>query len=89
GALILGADLGLMSQMFHQSGAVYELYLVWGIGVLAMAYGLQFTWLAVFAIALIGVGYWWGLPSIFDPVASGNVSLLMRYMPLWAIALYI
>ncbi|AFZ44504.1 Protein of unknown function DUF2157, membrane [Halothece sp. PCC 7418] len=89
GALILGANLGLMSQMFHQSGAIYELYLVWGIGVLAMAYGLQFTWLAIFAIALIGLGYWWGLPSIFDPAASGNASLLMRYMPLVAIALYI
>lgn len=89
GSLILGANLGLMSQMFHQSGAVYELYLVWGIGVLAMAYGLQFTWLAVVAIALIGQGYWWGLPDFFDFTATGTWLAVMQYVPLLAAILYI
>jgi uncharacterized membrane protein len=79
GALILGANLALMSQMFHQSGAVYELYLVWGCGVLAMAYGLQLTWLAVLAIALVGMGYWWGLPSTFS----------LTYLPILATILFV
>lgn len=89
GALSLGANLGLMSQMFHQSGAVYELYLVWGIGVLAMAYGVGLTWLAILAIALLGLGYWLALPTVFDPAATGQLSALLRYVPLFAIALYL
>ena len=89
GALILGANLGLMSQMFHQSGEVYELYLVWGIGVLAMAYGVQLTWLAVVAIALIGLGYWLALPTVFDPAETTQLSTVLRYVPLFAIALYL
>jgi uncharacterized membrane protein len=89
GALILGANLGLMSQMFHQSGAVYELYLVWGIGVLAMAYGLQLTGLAILAIGLIGLGYWWGLPNLFDPGETARFSIVIQYVPLLATVLYL
>lgn len=89
GALILGANLGLMSQMFHQSGEVYQLYLVWGTGVLAMAYGLQFTWLAILAILLVGIGYWWGLPDIFDFSELRFATALMRYVPLLATFLFI
>lgn len=89
GALILGANLGLMSQMFHQSGAVYELYLVWGIGVLAMAYGLQFSWLAILAILLFGIGYWWGLPDFFSITARGTFFSLMPYIPLFSMVGFI
>jgi len=89
GALLLGANLGLMSQMFHQSGAVYELYLVWGIGVLAMAYGLRLTWLAILAIVLVGLGYWWGLPNLFDLGETMRFSMVMQYVPLLAMVLYL
>ena len=84
GALILGANLALMSQMFHQSGAVYELYLVWGMGVLAMAYGLQFSGLALLGILLLGIGYWWGLPDFFSITARGTLVSIMPYMPLFS-----
>ena len=62
GSLILGANMGLMGQMFHISGQFYELLLAWGIGVLAMAYSLRLTSLSVVAIIIIGLGYWgfWG-----------------------------
>lgn len=88
-SLILGANLALMSQMFHQSGEVYELYLVWGSGVLAMAYGVRLTWLAITAIALIGIGYWLGFPTLFEVNAIGAFSWLMPYMPLLTLILFI
>lgn len=57
GALILGANMGLMGQMFHISNPFYELLLAWGIGVVAMAYSLRLTSLGVLSIILIGQGY--------------------------------
>ncbi|MFP4255152.1 MAG: DUF2157 domain-containing protein [Halothece sp.] len=89
GALMLGANLALMSQMFHQTGAVYELYLVWGGGVLAMAYGLQLTWLAMIAIILLGLGYWSGLPGFLNFSPRGELSWVLQYMPLLATLLFI
>lgn len=87
GALILGANLALMSQMFHQSGEVYELYLVWGVGVLGMAYGLRLTWLAVVAIALLGIGYWLGFPSTYDAIEP--FSEMIPYTPMLAFIFFI
>ena len=65
GALILGANLGLMSQMFHQTGELYELYFIWGFAVLLMAYGLSLTSLGIIAILLIVAGYFSSF-SLFD-----------------------
>lgn len=89
GALVLGANLALMSQLFHQSGLLYQLYLVWGLGVLAMAYSLKLTQLGILAIVLIGWGYVQGQP---DFVAIGEFSwlrLLVQYMPVVAGVLFI
>ena len=58
GALILGANMGLMGQMFHISNPFYELLLAWGIGVIAMAYSLRLTSLGVLSIILLMLGYW-------------------------------
>ena len=60
GALSLGANLGLMSQMFHQTGAAYTLYLIWGLGVWAMAYGLRLTSLGLMAVILMAIAYYLG-----------------------------
>jgi len=87
GSLMLGANIALMSQMFHQSGDVYELYWVWGTGVLAMAYGLSFSWLAIIAIILLGMGYWWGLPNVYHQETL--LSPLIPYIPIIATALLI
>lgn len=82
GALILGANMGLMGQMFHITGAFYELCLAWGVGVLAMAYSLRLTSLGVLSILLIGLGYvigWWQVSEQFS-----WVNLLIQHMPLVA-----
>lgn len=61
GALSLGANIALMAQMFHISGSPYGLYLVWGLGVLTMAYGIGLTSLGFISIVLFGIGYWQGI----------------------------
>ena len=61
GALSLGANIGLMSQMFHQTGSTYLLYFVWGLGVCAMAYGLRLSSLGLMAIILIAIAFFIGI----------------------------
>ncbi len=88
GALTLGANMALMAQMFHIGGAEFKLYLVWGVGVLAMAYSLRLTILGVLAIALIGIGYWTG----FSQAASEENSLwlwVFTQMPILSAAAYL
>ncbi|NEO26531.1 MAG: DUF2157 domain-containing protein, partial [Kamptonema sp. SIO4C4] len=58
GSLLLGANMALMSQMFHQSGPIYQLYLVWGFGVLAMAYSLRLTLLGMLTGILWAIALW-------------------------------
>lgn len=92
GAIVLGANMALMSQMFHQSGGVYQLYLVWGLGVLAMAYSLQLTSLGILAFLLISLGYvqsFWQQPEF---VAIGEFSwlrFLVQHMPVLAFLMFI
>lgn len=92
GAIVLGANMALMSQMFHQSGGVYQLYLIWGLGVLAMAYSLRLTSLGILAFLLIGLGYvqsFWQQPEF---VAIGEFSwlrLLIQHMPVLALLMFI
>ena len=92
GALALGANMALMSQMFHQSGQAYQLYLVWGLGVLAMAYSLRMTMLGVLAVLLVGFGYLrylWGQP---EPITLGGLSwlqLFVQHMPVVASLMFV
>jgi len=69
GALSLGANIGLMSQMFHQTGSAYLLYLVWGLGIWAMAYGLGLKSHGIMAIILIAIAYCLGIAQ--DTIWNG------------------
>lgn len=89
GVLILGANLGLMSQMFHLSGPVYQLFLAWGLGVTAMAYGLQMTSLGVMAVLLVGIGYWRGINRLFSPQEFSWLGLMLEHPPLVAGLLFV
>ncbi len=82
GALLLGANLALMSQMFHQSGSVYELYLVWSFGVLAMAYGLRLTSLGIVSLILLGIGYLIGWFEGLSGLPRSNLQGMIQHMPL-------
>lgn len=89
GALIFGANIALMAQMFHIGGSDYELYIVWGLGVLVMAYSLQLASLGVIAILLIGLGYLMGLSTLFEPVEFSWLQLTIEYMALVIVLLFI
>lgn len=97
GALILGANMGLMGQMFHINAPFYELLLAWGIGVLAMAYSLNLPSLGLLSIILIGSGYWnfWGdfisqSWSTSSPIEELSWSTLIgQHMPLLAAVMFI
>ena len=92
GALLMGANIGLMSQMFHQSGSVYGLYLVWSLGVLVMAYSLRLTSLGVLSWILIFMSFW---GAAFDGIWSGQsletgwIGWLFQYLPLLITPLYL
>ncbi|NEQ13352.1 MAG: DUF2157 domain-containing protein, partial [Moorea sp. SIO3E2] len=91
GALTLGANIALMSQMFHQSGALYQLYLIWGLGVLAMAYSLRLTLLGMLAMVLIGLGYVRGMsqPEFLAITELSWLRLIIQHMPVFAGLLFI
>ena len=89
GALILGANMALMAQMFHQSGSPAGLYIVWGIGVLAMAYSLRLTLLGILSTLLIGIGYWWGVFELYSIQDFSWLKLVLQNMPLLASLMFI
>jgi uncharacterized membrane protein len=88
GALTFGASLGLMSQMFHQTGAVYTLYFIWGLGVWAMAYGLRLTSLGLMAIILVAIAYWLSIYQDFF-WNSADLGLALQQLSLIVALLFI
>jgi uncharacterized membrane protein len=89
-ALILGASLMLMGQIFNISGSAAELFLAWGFGVSVMAYSLSINSLGILAIVLVQIGYWIGLRE-FSYSASELTwaGLAIRHMPLLLWLLFI
>jgi len=88
GGILMGANLALGSQMFHIGGSAYELFLVWGLGVLVMAFGLRLLSLSLLAILLLGIGYW---SSFTEPDQWSGVPgliLLIQGMPLFSAIAY-
>ncbi|TVQ62493.1 MAG: DUF2157 domain-containing protein [Spirulina sp. DLM2.Bin59] len=85
GSLLIGANMALFSQMFHQTGSVQVLFLVWGLAVLAMAYSLRLAMLGILSMILVMISSLWFYP---DPYTSRLWLLLFDYMPLVAIALF-
>ncbi|MFP5269612.1 DUF2157 domain-containing protein [Coleofasciculus sp.] len=83
GALTLGANMALMSQIFHQNRPAYQLLLLWGLGVLGMAYSLRLTGLGILSALLITIGYIQGQGQP-EFLALGEIAwlrLMVRFMP--------
>lgn len=81
--LIFGANLGLMSQLFHQSGAIYQLYLVWGIGIISMAFGLRITSLSIFGFIILTISYLLGYYEVFYGINQPIIyQILIEHFPL-------
>ncbi|EAW35428.1 DUF2157 domain-containing protein [Lyngbya sp. PCC 8106] len=89
GALSLGANISLMAQMFHIGGSPYGLFLVWGLGVLLMAYSLRLVSLGILSILLLGIGYWSGVSNIFVPAELTGLEFLLVHMALVSAILFV
>ncbi|MDJ0650763.1 MAG: DUF2157 domain-containing protein [Xenococcaceae cyanobacterium MO_188.B19] len=85
GGLSLGANIGLMSQIFHQTGATYKLFWFWGLGVLFMAYGLRLTSLGILSLILIGISYF----ASFYAISMEHLTLQIQLMPLLIAVLFV
>ncbi|WP_353933180.1 DUF2157 domain-containing protein [Okeanomitos corallinicola TIOX110] len=89
-ALILGATLMLMGQIFNISGSAPQLFLAWGFGVLVMAYSLSLSSLGVLAIVLLQIGYWLGLREFWSAGSELNwARLAVRHTPLISWLLFV
>lgn len=89
GALLLGANMGLMSQMFNQNGELYELLLIWGLGVAAMAFSLRLTSIGVLALILVGQGYLSGWSTWSTWQEFGFTNLLVQHFPIVIAAVFV
>ncbi|MEQ9354768.1 DUF2157 domain-containing protein [Coleofasciculus chthonoplastes] len=91
GALILGVNMALISQLFQQNRPAYQLLLLWGIGVLGMAYSLRLTGLGILSALLIGIGYiqGQGQPEFLAIGEIGWLRLMVRFMPVVAGVMFI
>jgi uncharacterized membrane protein len=95
GAIIFGADLALLAQLFHVDGDTFILFMGWAIGVLLMAYALRLPSLGAIAIALMGCGYWGAavadMGAAREAVATAPLWAqgLYRYMPILSIAMFL
>ncbi|MEB3212743.1 MAG: DUF2157 domain-containing protein [Leptolyngbyaceae bacterium] len=82
GSLIIGANLALMGQLFHQTGSAFGLCIIWGFGVVVMAYGLRLSSLAAIACVLVNVGYWTEYVSYSARTFPLPLTLIFEGMPL-------
>ncbi|MDB9528177.1 DUF2157 domain-containing protein [Oscillatoria sp. CS-180] len=91
GAILLGANLALMGQIVHTSDTRYELCAAWAMGVLVMAYGVRLPFLGMFALLILGIGYWsalwdmlWLQDSLFGVWTLQTMPLLLTalFLPL-------
>jgi len=91
GALLIGANMALMAQMFHIGGSGYELFVTWGLAVLIMATSLRLSSLGVLGLLLMGAGYLLGLAEIqTEPFRTPTWSVVfIQLMPVLAGPLFV
>ncbi len=89
GGLTIGANLGLMSQIFHQSGPVYQLFLVWGLAVVLMAFSLRLTSLGILGIILTIIGYLSGISSLYSSDYFSIFKLAISHLPILVSLIFI
>ncbi len=91
GAMILGANMALLAQLFQISGDAFILFMGWSLGVLIMAYALRMTSIGIMAIVLMGLGYWGAAQAGLDARSLAPIwaSGLYKYMPICSICLFI
>ncbi|MBP0015087.1 MAG: DUF2157 domain-containing protein [Roseofilum sp. SBFL] len=82
GTLLLGANLGLMSQMFHLDGPIYQLYLIWGLGVTSLAISLRMTLLGFVSLVLMALAYGSSLDDWLSIGRLPGIARILQHAPL-------
>lgn len=82
GSVIMGANMVLIREMFLLHGARAEWFLIWGLGVLGMAYSLRLKSAGMVATALIGLSYWPGLAEVYSTDGISWLRPIVQHMPL-------
>ncbi|MDJ1179850.1 DUF2157 domain-containing protein [Roseofilum sp. BLCC_M91] len=82
GTLLLGASLGLMSQMFHLDGPIYQLYLIWGLGVTGLAMSLRTPLLGFVSFVLMALAYGSSLDDWLAPGGLPGIAGMLQHAPL-------
>lgn len=89
GALLLGANLANLAQIFHLSDLDSRLYFVWGIGVLAMAYGLRLNSLGILSLILLHISYWWQILDLNWWLQSSIYELVIQHFFIVGLILFL
>lgn len=90
GGLTLGANISLVSQMFHQTGELYQLCLVWGLAVWLMGLSLAMPALSILSLLLVGFGYLRGtLDAVYFVSDLSLYHLAIVHMPLLSLVLFL
>jgi len=82
GTLLLGANLGLISQMFHLDGPIYQLYLIWGLGVTGLAISVRMTLLGFVSFVLMALAYGSSLDNWLAPGGLPGIAGILQHAPL-------
>ncbi|MBD2297398.1 DUF2157 domain-containing protein [Nostoc sp. FACHB-190] len=89
-AMVFGATIALMADVFNINGSTPELFFAWGFGVLVMAYSLSLNSLGILGIVLIQIGYWTGIGDLRYSANDWNwATLVIRHMPLLSWVLFV
>lgn len=81
GSILIGPNVGLMAQMFHQDGPTATLFAVWSVGVAAMAWGLRLASLGGLSLILAAVA-WTGSFAIYGEALPLWITVLVERAPL-------
>ncbi|PLT35821.1 DUF2157 domain-containing protein [Bacillus sp. V5-8f] len=73
-AIIFGADLFLIGQMFHMTGGGTA-FLLWGLGLIPLAFYLQDKWVILFSLVLL---HYYSLTNLFD--GNDGVFVLVGFL---------
>ncbi|WP_158555981.1 DUF2157 domain-containing protein [Peribacillus glennii] len=78
-AIIFGADLFLIGQMFHIAGGGTA-FLLWGLGIIPLAFYLKDKWVVLYSLALL---HYYSLTNLFDGNDGIYVLIGILFIALW------
>lgn len=88
GFIVLGINIVTISQEFSLSLSLTQIYLLWAIGGLIMAYSLEFTCLAMTSLILLGIAYWQQINEFSELVNLNSwdaIAIQYLHLPIWIV----